>query len=395
MSVFGLRRAARALAIAALLYAPSVRAQSLPDRLSDATFWKLMNEFSEPWGVFRSENFVSNETSFQWVIPELVRTVGPGGVYLGVAPDQNFAYIVNVKPSIAFIVDIRHQNAVQHLLYKALIEMSDTRAEFLSMLFARRPLRGVSTDAPVHLLFDALANSPADSAVFRANLSAVKEWLTVHHGFALSDSEKTSLDCVYGAFVTQGPALTYNYASQCRNPFAGYRGAGSGGGMGGRGFGNMPSFLGLMTETDSAGVNRGYLASENNYRALKEMEERNLIVPLTGNFAGDKTLKSAGQWVRERGAAVTTFYVSNVEQYLFMQPGDAAKFYANVSTLPLDSSSTFVRSASMRMFGMTDVSLRQQSGFSAQLLSSVSEILKAFETGTITRYAQVIALSHQ
>src|SRR5258708_1016437 len=393
MSVFGFRRAARALAIAALLCASSVRAQSLPDRLSDATFWKLMNEFSEPWGVFRSENFVSNETSFQWIIPELVRTVGPGGVYLGVAPDQNFTYIVNVKPSIAFIVDIRRQNAGQHLLYKALIEMCDTRAEFLSMLFARRPLKGVATDAPVHQLFDALANSPPDSAVFRANLSTIKEWLTVHHGFALSDSEKTSLDCVYGAFFTQGPALSYNYASECRNPFAGYRGGTAG--MGGRGFGNMPSFLGLMTETDSAGVNRSYLASENNYRALKEMEERNLIVPLTGNFAGDKALRSVGQWTREHGAVVTTFYVSNVEQYLFMQPGDAARFYANVSTLPLDSSSTFVRSASVRMFGMSEVSLRQQSGFSAQLLSSVSEILKAFETGTITRYTQVIALSHQ
>lgn len=390
------RRAARLLSLGALLYAPSVRAQSLPDRLDDKTFWNLMNEFSEPWGVFRSENFVSNETSFQWIIPDLVRTVGPGGVYLGVAPDQNFTYIVNVKPSIAFIVDIRHQNAMQHLLYKALIEMSDTRAEFLAMLFARKPLKGVAPDAPVHLLFDALANSPPDSAVFRASLATVKEWLIVHHGFALSDSEKTSLDCVYGAFFTQGPALTYNYASECRNPFAGYRaGAGTGGGMGGRGFGNMPSYLGLMTETDGAGVNRGYLASENNYRALKEMEERNLIVPLTGNFAGDRALKSVGQWTREHGAVVTTFYVSNVEQYLFMQPGDAAKFYANVSTLPLDSSSTFVRSASMRMFGMSEASLRQQSGFSAQLVSSVSEILKAFETGTITRYAQVIALSHQ
>src|SRR4051812_25507406 len=131
-------RAIRALSTALLLALPAIAgAQRIPDRLADSTFWRMMTEFSEPWGVFRSENFVSNETSYQWVIPELRRTVKPGGVYLGVAPDQNFTYMVALKPSIAFIVDIRHQNAVQHLLYKSIFEMSPTRAEFLARLFSR------------------------------------------------------------------------------------------------------------------------------------------------------------------------------------------------------------------------------------------------------------------
>src|SRR5215217_5063786 len=115
-------------------------AQGVPTRLADSTFWRLMNEYSEPWGTFRSENFVSNETSLQWVIPELAQQVAPGGVYLGVAPDQNFTYVAALRPSIAFIVDIRHQNAMQHLMYKALIETSKDRAEFLAKLFARAPL---------------------------------------------------------------------------------------------------------------------------------------------------------------------------------------------------------------------------------------------------------------
>lgn len=132
------RLATRVCAGAALAVATaSAAAQNIPDRLADSTFWRLMTEFSEPWGTFRSENFVSNETSFQWVIPELRATIKPGGVYLGVAPDQNFTYIVALKPSIAFIVDIRHQNAMQHLLFKALIAMSATRAEFLARLLSR------------------------------------------------------------------------------------------------------------------------------------------------------------------------------------------------------------------------------------------------------------------
>ena len=135
----------RGLFVAALLAtssgATSACAQGVPARLDDSTFWRLMNEYSEPWGTFRSENFVSNETALQWVIPKLVRRVPPGGVYIGVAPDQNFTLVTALRPSIAFIVDIRHQNAVQHLMYKALIETSKDRADFLAKLFARAPTR--------------------------------------------------------------------------------------------------------------------------------------------------------------------------------------------------------------------------------------------------------------
>src|SRR5690242_1263971 len=114
-------RARRVLVFVAVLMVASAAtngagAQRVPTRLADSTFWRLMNEMSEPWGTFRSENFVSNETALQWVIPKLVRRVPPGGVYIGVAPDQNFTLITALKPSIAFIVDIRHQNAVQHLM---------------------------------------------------------------------------------------------------------------------------------------------------------------------------------------------------------------------------------------------------------------------------------------
>src|SRR6476619_7447165 len=86
-----------------------------------------------------------------------VRRVPPGGVYIGVAPDQNFTLVSALRPGIAFIVDIRHQNAVQHLMYKALIEMSKDRADFLARLFARAPLEGVDTTSSAAQLFEALS----------------------------------------------------------------------------------------------------------------------------------------------------------------------------------------------------------------------------------------------
>src|SRR4030081_3594742 len=130
-----------AIAVAALMLCvtPTSRAltEALPQRLDDRTFWTLVTEFSEPSGFFRSDNLVSNEMVFQHVIPALQQTVAPVSAYVGVGPDQNFTYIAALKPRIAFIVDIRRQNLLLHLMYKALIEMSPTLEAFLSRLFSR------------------------------------------------------------------------------------------------------------------------------------------------------------------------------------------------------------------------------------------------------------------
>jgi hypothetical protein len=391
----------RTLLVAALLPLGAARssaaAQLVPARLADSTFWRLMQEYSEPAGTFRSENFVSNETSLQWVIPELTRRVAPGGVYLGVAPDQNFTLIAALRPSIAFIVDIRHQNAMQHLMFKALIEASATRAEFLAKLFARAPLGGVDSASSAAQLFEALAKQPADSVRYRETLAMITDRLTRVHRLALSDTERVSLGCVYGAFFTQGPDLTYGYASECRNPgsfgYSGMRGGGMRGGF------RMPTYQAMAMETDSAGVDWSYLGSEQRYRVIRDLQERNLIVPLTGDFAGPKTLRAVGRWAVAHGARVTTFYVSNVEQYLFQQGDEARRFYENVATLPVDSTSTFIRSFAGGRFMAADsvLTFRPQSpaGRSLELTSSIHETLRAFAEGRLTSWLDVIRISHR
>ena len=85
-------------------------AEQLPAALSDEEFWRMISGFSEPGGSFDSDNFVSNEQNFQSVIPALLERTRPGGVYIGVGPEQNFTYIAALQPRIAFIVDIRRQN---------------------------------------------------------------------------------------------------------------------------------------------------------------------------------------------------------------------------------------------------------------------------------------------
>src|SRR5437879_12735718 len=97
-----------------------------------------------------------------------------------------------------------------------------------------------------------------------------------------------------------------------------------------------------MIAGDGRGVRRGYLASEESSQALRDLEGRNLIVPLVGDFAGPKALRSVARYLDLHHATVSVFYTSNVEQYLFR--GDAwQRFYDNVAALPTDTRSTFIR----------------------------------------------------
>ena len=60
-------------------------ADTLPARYTDTEFWRMVTDFSEAGGDYQFENFVSNEISYQEVLPELSRLAKPGGVYFGVA----------------------------------------------------------------------------------------------------------------------------------------------------------------------------------------------------------------------------------------------------------------------------------------------------------------------
>src|SRR2546427_10055942 len=143
---------------------PYKATEPLPGRLTDDAFWTIMTGFSEEGGYFRFENFLSNELGFQTVIPALKEMAKPGGVYLGVGPEQNFTYIAALQPKIAFIIDIRRQNMIEHLMYKALFDMSADRADFVSRLFSRKRPSGLGKDTTAAELFRAYETAPADQA---------------------------------------------------------------------------------------------------------------------------------------------------------------------------------------------------------------------------------------
>lgn len=311
----------------------AARPAELPSRLTDQEFWGLTERFSEPGGSFRSDNFLSNERGYQVVIPELLRLARPNRVYLGVGPEQNFPYLIALKPQLAIIFDIRRGNLHEHLLYKALFEMSRDRADFLSRLWSRPRPAGLSTTSTVEQLMTAFDAAQPSVETYKANLAAVSAWLTRSpHAFALHDGDLDGIDYVYrNAFFDGGPGLNYSMA-----------GIG-----GGRGFGNRSTYAELQMLDDGQGVNRGYLATEANWLAMKDLESRNLLVPVVGDFGGPSAIRAVGAYLKTQGALVSAFYLSNVEQYL-NQDGKEDTFLCNVAELPLDDTSTFIYTGSGR-----------------------------------------------
>ena len=70
-------------------------------------------------------------------MPDLKKRGVRGGAYVGVGPDQNFSYIAAIRPDVAFIVDVRRDNLLLHLLFKSLFTLARTRVEYLALLLGR------------------------------------------------------------------------------------------------------------------------------------------------------------------------------------------------------------------------------------------------------------------
>lgn len=305
----------------------------LPARLSSEAFRELTDTLSEHGGFFRSDNLVSNELTFQHVIPELRATIPQGGVYLGVGPDQNFTYVAALRPALALVVDIRRENQIHHLVYKALFELAETRAAFVAQLFAR-PAPELSPDAGPDELFAAFATVAPDDRL--ANETAARiEARVASYGIPLGDADRDAIRRVLAAFVRHGPGLTYASTSSAAD----------------RG---MPTFAELQRASDLRGDAHGYLASPRAYAVVRRWQMANLIVPVVGDFAGEHALGAIAALLEARGARVSAFYASNVEEYLFGD-GRWPAFYANLERLPRTAGAVLIRatSGSSRLDPMT------------------------------------------
>ena len=335
----------------------------------------MVVDFSEPDGFFRSDNFISNETTFQDVIPELQeahrrRTACTSGV----GPDQNFTYIAALRPRIAFIVDIRRQNMLLHLMYKALIEMSADRADFLSRLFSRPRPAGLDQSTPPRRCSTPSTGRRQRRALFAneppGDARSARE---ATHGFALIDATiANGIEYVYRAFSSSGPDLRYSFprSRSARRMVSDLRGA-DGGDRSARAEPQLPG--------DRRELPRAAASSQRN----------NLIVPLVGDFGGDKAIRAVGQ-LPEASTAPRSRLL-HVERRAVSVPERRLAEVLRERRHPADRRRTARSSAPTSTWGSASPGIITPDLHSVQLLDPIDSLLTGFQRRRVPNYDELIA----
>src|SRR5215470_17555806 len=338
-------------------------------------FGRYIEQWWERDGYFDSVNFISNETSYLHVIDQLQKQVKPGGVYLGVGPDQNFSYIVHTRPMLAIISDIRRQNMLEHLWYKALFALASNRLEYLSLLTSREVPRANAASSLEQLL-QAVGESRTSEELFRKNMAAVKSLLVDKYRLRLSAADLSKIEYVYHTFWHEG--LDLRFSSIGRNNAL-----------------NYPTLGEMLLETDRQGRQQSYLSSEELFQQLKKFEAENRLIPIVGDFAGPRAFKTVGAFLKTNGQRVSVFYTSNVEFYLFsssdwrylFSSSNWARFVENVRSLPLADDAIFIRS----YFGNgRQHPLNMRGHRSTSLTKPIVPFLADYDVGRITEYWDIV-----
>jgi hypothetical protein len=367
-----MRRTAWTWAILALCSAALAAATPHPQSVAAAdTFAARIATLSEPGGYFDTDDLISNERSYLHVAAGLRSAGLAGTAYIGVGPDTNFSYIAQTRPSIAFIIDIRRDNLLLHLLFKALFAESATRIDFLARLIGRTaPAElGAWRRADVGQIVANLDRvSLADAATTRAWHAAITSRLRTF-GVPLSAADFETIDRFHRTFEAEGLDLKLEII-----------------GRGSPGY--YPTFRDLLLERDRDGRQAGYCASEDDFQFVRELEARDLIIPVVGDLGGTTALRNIGRLMTARGAVLGAFYTSNVEFYLF-RSGTFQQFVGNVSRLPHTGRSVIIRSAFISAVGGTVPML---TGYgSASLLGSVDDLVQGVAAGRIRSYLDLVA----
>ncbi|HEX9894737.1 MAG TPA: hypothetical protein VGA78_12485 [Gemmatimonadales bacterium] len=338
----------------------------------ETAFSRLVARFSEAGGFFDSDNLVSNETSYLHVLGAFDSLGVRGGAYVGVGPEQSFSYIARIKPEIAFLVDIRRDNLLLHLLFKAMFERSRNRMEFLGLLYGRRAPDDLAmwTDLPLGDLLVRLDETPYDSMLHGRQHTQLMARVT-EYGVPLTEEDRQTLRRFHDEFASMG--LDIRFSSRGRP----YR------------F-NYPTARQLYLQTDLEGHAGSYLASEDGFRVVRELERRDRVIPVVGDLAGPSAIKSIGEYLVETARKVSVYYVSNVEMYLFRQ-GGFPRFVENTRALPAGSNSVMVRS----YFGRGGMHSQAVPGhLSVQLLQTFRSFLETTAQPDSLTYWDFVNLGH-
>lgn len=330
-------------------------------------FGQLIQRLTERAGYFGSDNLVSNELSYLHVLGKMEKLGVKGGVYLGVGPDQNYSYIAQIKPKLALMMDIRRDAMMQHLMFKALFMMSRNRTEYLCNLFARPVPKDVKKweSKTIRDLVEYFDRTPLDPKIAEKLKAEVPKKVATF-GVELVPRDYETIADIHRAFYED--CLEVRYTIRDRNT--------------GRFF---PAYRDLLLEKDLEGQHRNYLATEADFMVIKQMHDRNLIVPITGDLTGQKAVRACGEYIRELGLKVSAFYVSNVEFYLWRQ-NSLENWIENLKMLPIDDKSVIIRSYFNYAYYTQPHPQTIENSFSVQLMQRIDSLIKDQNSGGYESY---------
>jgi hypothetical protein len=286
-------------------------------------FADLVTTLSEPDGEFFSDNLISNETSYLQIAAQVAARPA-GGVYLGVGPEQNFTYIALTRPEVAFIVDIRRGNLLQHLHYKFLFDEARSRSHFLALLLGR-PHDDNAAPGPEADLDAVIAHAerlPPDEKTFTATFDRACARIEQGYGVRLNANDRKTMELAARGFLDKQLSLRFELHETSGRRY--------------------PSLRELLLQGDPDGARRSFLAEEESFRFVQTMHREDRILPVVGDFAGDRAMPGIAALLKKHGLRVSTFYVSNVEQYL-LEPATWRKWTRNIDALPTSNASMFIR----------------------------------------------------
>lgn len=336
----------------------------------DTSFAGLVAWLSEPGGFFDTDNLISNERSYLHVTGALERLGVRGGAYLGVGPDQNFSYIARVRPEVAFIIDIRRDNMLHQLLFKALFASARNRVEFLALLFGvQAPADPAEWDrrtiGELVEYIDAAPRVPDGGAALVADVrQAVRSY-----GVPLSDADLETVATFHRTFISAGLGLRFNSFNRRPQPY-------------------YPTYRQLVLEVDLDGRQRSYLADENDFQFVKALEARDRVIPVVGDLAGPHAVRAVAGYLEARGIPVSAVYTSNVEFYLWGD-GTFGGFGDNMAALPRDARSVIIRSYFGRGF-RREHPLNEPGYYSTQLLQPLEGFVRTHAASGYRSYWELV-----
>jgi hypothetical protein len=293
-----------------------------------------------------------------------------GGAYVGVGPDQSFSYIAHVRPSVAYVIDVRRDNMLQHLLFKALFARARNRAEYLALLVGRPVPTDVArwSGRDVDSIVAYLDATPVSAASAELARAVVRDGVR-RSGVPLSGADLATIARFHAAFIDAGLGLQFTSTGRAPRPY-------------------YPTLRQLVLERDLEGVQASYLAREDDFQFVKRLQQRDLVVPVVGNLAGDHALAAIGRDMTARGTRLSALYTSNVEDYL-VRDGSFPAFARTVAALPRMPNGVIIRS----YFGRGGQGLPQTvpGYYSTQLLQSLASFAAEHARGGLRTYHDVVA----